>query len=46
MQAQVVHASRESELQENAEGKLLWHCILCAKLSLRLMRLLLPQKLS
>ncbi len=46
MQAQVVRASREGELQEKAEGKLLWHRRLCITLSIRLMRLLLQQEPS
>ncbi len=40
MQAQVVRASREGELQEKAEGKLLWHCRLYTTLSIDLMHLL------
>ncbi len=44
MQAQVVRASREGELQENAEGKLLQHRKLCTTLSICLMCLLLQQE--
>ncbi len=40
MQAQVVRASREGELQEKAEGKLLHHCRLYTELSIGLMHLL------
>ena len=40
MQAQVVRASREGELQEKAEGKLLGHCRLYTALSIGLMPLL------
>lgn len=43
MQAQVVRASREGELQEKAEGKLLRHHRLRTTLSIRLLRLLLQE---
>ena len=46
MQAQVVRASREGELQEKAEGKLLQQCKCCTTLVDCLLHLLLQQKLS